>query len=132
MSTLYTLPAFIASFALALSYTALFLLAYTQITPHREWTLIKQGNAPAALSLGGALIGFCLPLGSVIAHSVSLGDMAVWAGVALLAQIGVFFVLYLVVPKICEQIAAGQWSAAITAALAAVSVGVLNAACMTY
>lgn len=132
MSTLYTLPAFILSFGLALAYAALFLAVYTLVTPHREWTLIKQGNAPAALSLGGALLGFCLPLGSVIAHSVGLADIAVWAGVALLAQVGVFFVLYMVVPRLCEQIAAGQWSAAITAAFAAIAVGVLNAACMTY
>ena len=45
--------------------------------------LHRGGVAYAALSLGAALIGFCLPLASVIAHSAGLLDVAVWAMVAM-------------------------------------------------
>ena len=37
---------------------------YLKITPVRELKLIKNGNLACALSFGGALVGFCLPLAS--------------------------------------------------------------------
>ena len=48
-----------------------------------------QRQLAAALNLGGAILGFCLPLASTIAHSVSIADVAMWALVALVVQIGV-------------------------------------------
>ncbi|AVK72173.1 DUF350 domain-containing protein [Cupriavidus necator] len=50
----------------------LFMLVYTQVTPHREFQLIREGNVAAALSLGGAVLGFSLTLSSSIQHSTSV------------------------------------------------------------
>lgn len=132
MNTLTNLPAFLAYFALSLAFLAAFLAAYTAVTPYAEWTLIKAGNTAAALALAGAGVGFCLPLGSAIAHSVGLLDMAVWGVVALAVQVGVFGLLRVLHADMCAAIARGEMAAAVMVAGGAVCVGVLNAACLTY
>ena len=53
------LPAFLSYFATAIGLLALFLAVYVFITPYREITLIREGNAAAAASLGGAVLGSC-------------------------------------------------------------------------
>ena len=86
MPYLQGLPAFAGYFAVGLGFVALFLAIYLHLTPHRELHLIRQGNLAASPALSGALTGFCLPLASAMAHSVSLVDLALWGAIALLAQ----------------------------------------------
>ena len=57
----------------------LFLLVYTRVTPHREFQLIREGNVAAALSLGGAVLGFSLTLSSSIQHNATFGMFLLWA-----------------------------------------------------
>lgn len=45
---------------------------YALITPHREIALIRQGNAAAAVSFGGALVGLAIPLAASLAATTSL------------------------------------------------------------
>ncbi len=53
--------------------------------------------------------------------------------IALIAQIVAFYVVRLgIMPKISERIEQGELPAAILMASVSVSVGLLNAACMTY
>ena len=70
-----SLIAFITYFGTAVLLLGAFLALYTVVTPVRDWELIRAGNAAAALALGGAVLGFCLPLGMAIARSHSLADM---------------------------------------------------------
>ena len=132
MTSLATLPAFAAYFVTALALAALFLFVYVHVTPHSEFALIRAGNAAAALSLGAALVGFCLPLASVIAHSAGLLDVAVWAVVAMIAQIVGFFIVRFALPGLCPGIERGDWASAISLAALSLAIGVLNAACMVY
>lgn len=132
MTSLETLPTFLAYFALAVGFLAVFLVIYTSLTPHPEWTLIRHGNTAAATSLVGAALGFCLPLASAVAHSVGLVDMAVWAGVALAIQILAFLTLRLVLGDMCGAIARGEMAAAVMLGGGSLAVGLLNAACLTY
>ena len=44
---------------------------YVLMTPHREIALIREGNAAAALSLGGVLVGLAIPLSASLAGSTS-------------------------------------------------------------
>lgn len=129
---LVTLPNFIAYFAASLALTTLFLLIYTAVTPYREWELIRQGNDAAAISLSGAALGFVLPLASVIVNSLNLLDMVVWSVVAMLVQLGTFFIARLIKPQLTQDIAAGRTAPAVSLAGMSVVVGVLNAACMIY
>ena len=125
------LPAFLLYFALGLLLLAAFLAIYIAVTPYKEIALIREGNAAAAISLGGAIIGYVLPLSRAIAQSVSVVDMLAWGGVALVAQVVVYFVVARAVPRFPEAIRAGRVSAATFLAALAVAVGLLNAAAMT-
>jgi len=126
------LPSFLAYFGTALALTALFLLLYTLVTPVAEWTEIRKGNAAAAVSLSGALLGFVLALNSVITHSGGLLDMVVWGAIALLAQLAAFLVVRLLKPDLVGRIGDGSMSHAIFLGAVSVAVGLLNAASMTY
>lgn len=124
------LPAFIGYFATSLGLTGAYALAYTALTPHHEWRLIRANVPAAALAFGGSLIGFVLPLASAIVHSVSLLDCLSWGVVALVAQLSTFGVLRLLLPKLPERIANNELASGIFVACASVAVGLLNAASM--
>ncbi len=126
------LPAFISYFATAGALLALFLGVYLWITPYREIALIRAGNAAAAASLSGALLGFVLPLASAIAHSVSLLDMAIWGLIALIVQLLAYLAARLLLPALATDIPAGQVASGVLTGALALAVGILNAACMTY
>ncbi|WP_219097501.1 DUF350 domain-containing protein [Pseudomonas sp. UMAB-40] len=110
---------------------ALFQFIYTRITPHKEFELIRSGNVAAAIALGGAIIGFAIPASNVIAYSISILDFVVWAVIAALVQLLAFMVTSLVLKGTSERIKKGEIAAGIYVAAVAISVGMLNAACMT-
>lgn len=110
---------------------ALYQFIYTRITPHKEFELIRSGNVAAAIALGGAIIGFAIPASNVIAYSVSILDFVVWAVIAAFVQLLAFLVTSLVLKGASERIKKGEIAAGIYIAAVAISVGMLNAACMT-
>ncbi len=124
--------AFVIAFAAAGLFTIAFKVIYQQITPYRERDLIRAGNPAAAIALGGALIGYVLPLASALSHTVSLLEFAAWALLAGVIQIVAFIVVSrLAFRNIAERIVAGEIAAAIYLASISICVGLLNAACMT-
>ena len=125
------LPAFLLYFSLALLLLGAFLAVYVTVTPYHELTLIREGNAAAAISLAGAVIGFVLPLARAVTQSVSALDLVVWGFVALIVQVVVFFVVGKFVPRFVEAIKEGRIAAAVLLASLAIGVGLLNAAAMT-
>jgi putative membrane protein len=131
-SSLQGFGSFAIYLAAAIAAEVVFVILYMAVTPHREVTLIKAGNAAAAVSLGGAVLGFTLPLASAIAHSVSLLDMAVWSAVALGAQLALFLLAAVVLRALSRHIEDGNLAAGIMLATASITLGLLNAACMTY
>ena len=126
------LPYFAAYFGISLVLLTACLAAYVAITPYPEIRLIREGNVAAAASLGGALIGFALPLASVVVNSVSLLDMLLWSAVALLVQLAAFGVVRLMVPEISRHVRDGHVSSGVFLAAVAIALGILNAASMTY
>jgi putative membrane protein len=130
--SLSTLPNFIAYLATSVVLVAAFLAVYTAMTPHREWALIRGGNVAASLSLGGALIGFCLPLASVVAHSSLLIDVAIWGLIALFVQLAAWWVVERTVGGLAARVERGEVAAGIFLAMASLAAGIVNAACMTY
>lgn len=125
-------PEFLLYFVLALALLALFVAVYVRVTPYREIALIREGNIAASISLSGAVIGFVLPLASAIAHSVSALDMVAWGVIALLVQIVVYAVTSRLVPHFREAIEADRAAPALLLAALSVSVGMLNAASLSY
>ena len=126
------LPDFLAYFALAVFLVLVFVRIYTWITPQDELSLIRANNTAAALTFGGALIGFALPLASAITHSMSLLDCAVWGVVALIVQVLNFLSVHFIFKQLPQRIAQGEIATGIFVAATAIAVGMINAACMTY
>jgi putative membrane protein len=122
---------FILYISVALLLFWLFQFIYTRLTPHREFALIRDNNPAAAIALGGSLIGFSLPASNIIAYSVSLVDVIGWVVIAAVVQLLAFGLTSLVLKGLPQRIVRGELAAAIYAASVAISVGLLNAACMT-
>jgi len=123
---------FLVYFGLSLLFVALYLAIYVHVTPYREFALIREGNAAAAASLSGSLIGFVLPLASAVIHSVNTWDMALWAAIALVVQIAVYAALRLLMPGLVRHIPDGKVGMGVFLGASSLAAGILNAACMTY
>ena len=132
IESLAGLPVFAAYFAVALLLLSVFLVIHLRLMPYPEVKLIREGNAAAATSLGGAIIGFVLPLCSAIENSVSLVDMLIWALIALLVQQLAYFLVHRLLPHLPRDVADGKTASGVFLAATAISFGLLNAACMTY
>jgi putative membrane protein len=128
--SLSNFPNFLVYFIGAAVLAALFLAIYVRITPHRELALIREGNVAAAIALNGGLLGFVIPLASVIAHSATLVDLVVWGVIAMLVQLGGFLVARMLMPHLPEAVQAGKVADAAFLAGLSVSLGILDAACM--
>lgn len=114
-----------------LALTWLFVVIYVRITPYRELALIRAGNCAAALSLGGAILGFVIVLASVIIHSVSLPDLMVWGMVAALTQMVAYAAVRLMIADIARGIEQDRISHGIFLGVTSLSSGILAAACVT-
>ncbi|WP_299769338.1 DUF350 domain-containing protein [uncultured Pseudoteredinibacter sp.] len=125
---------FLVYFGFSIGLFLVFKILYTLITPHDEWQLLKeQRNTSAALGLGGALIGFAIALAGAASNSVSILDYAIWAIIALVAQLIAFaLVRFVLMPKLVERIENDEISAGIILASMSIAVGLINAACMSY
>lgn len=124
--------AFLIAFAAAAAFTIAFKLIYQWITPYHEHTLIRAGNTAAAVTLGGALIGYVLPLASALSNTVTLAEFAAWALLAGGIQILVFLVVSrLLLRDLKARIEAGEMAPALYLAAISICAGLLNAACMT-
>ena len=132
LQSLAGLPAFLVYFCTALVAVAAYLFIYTRVTPHDEFQLIRDNDPAAAIAVGLSLLGFTLPLVSAIAASANVWDCLIWAAIALIVQIIVFFIVKIPVPNLSQRIAAGELAAAIWLGLASLAAGALNAACMIY
>jgi len=124
-------PNFVRYVVVGFALAGLFLWIYALVTPWREYTLIRAGNSAAAIALVGALFGFCLPLANTIAHSSSLIDVVLWAGVALVVQVIVHIVMRLLLPGLQRAVEANEAAAGIAAGGFATCFGLINAACLT-
>ncbi len=121
-------------FGISLVLLIVFKFAYTLVTPHDEWKLIKEDqNTAAAIGFGGAIIGFSLAVASAATHSVSIIDFATWGGIALVAQCLAFALIrFGFMPLIVQRIENNEISAGVMLGVMNVAIGILNAACMSY
>lgn len=125
------IPMFLAYLAVAGVGALIFMVVYLWATPHDEIALIRAGNTAAAVSFGGALIGFAVPFAAAIAFSHNLIDMIIWATIALGVQIAVFHAACLLISGEVEKIEHGEMAPATFLAFISVGAGLINAACMT-
>jgi putative membrane protein len=125
-----SLAAFASFFLTATVLLAGFIAVYLMVTPYKELTLIRAGNKAAALSLGGVVIGFALPIAVSVAVSHNLYAMIGWGVVAGVVQLLAYVVARLALPRLNEHILQGQAASGILVASLAIGVGILNAGCI--
>ncbi|WP_068084935.1 DUF350 domain-containing protein [Polycladidibacter stylochi] len=130
--SLYGVLPFLLYFSLSFIMLLVFMVIYKFITPHDEMQLIKENNGAASLSFTGAVLGFSIPIASAAANSISLIDFAVWGVLAGLIQIITYFIVRLFYPKLASRIENNETAMGIHLGGISISVGLLNAACMTY
>ncbi|MEO5814774.1 MAG: DUF350 domain-containing protein [Gemmatimonadaceae bacterium] len=118
-------------FGLAIVATVVFVAIYVTVTPHREFRLIREGNVAAAISLGGALLGYIIPLAKAVSQSESMMDMLLWSIVALIAQLVVYGITRLILPTLSSDVHDGKVASGIFLAAMSLGIGLLNAAAMT-
>ncbi|KAB2847448.1 MAG: DUF350 domain-containing protein [Hyphomicrobiaceae bacterium] len=125
------LGAFIAHLLTSLVLLVAFLGVYSLATPYSELKLVREGNAAAAIAMGGAMIGFAIALAQAVRISGSIGETIVWGIVALAIQIAGHFAVRRFLPGLARDIIQGSSAAAMTLAATAITLGLINAACMT-
>lgn len=125
------LPAFIVYFVVGLVILGLFAAIYVQITAHREFGLIREGNPAAVPAFLGALIGFALPLTAAMRFSVNVVDFVVWALIAAAVQIAAYYVGRAMMPSVSDRIVRGELAAGVWLGGIALVFGMLNATSMT-
>ena len=125
------LLAFLAYFGTAIFITIAYLILYMWVTPHNEIALIKENNNAAAVAAIGSLIGFSLPLATIIEQSGTVLDCLVWGSIAIVVQIFVFYLVRLPFPKISERIEKSEIASGVWLGGASLLGGIINASCMT-
>ncbi|NIK01102.1 DUF350 domain-containing protein [Xanthomonas cannabis] len=123
--------AFLSYFGTGLGVLIVSVVLVTLVTPHKDFTLLRQGNVAAATSLAGNLIGVALPLHSAITHSLSLVDALIWGLVACGIQVVAYLLANLVAGRISRQITDNVTAAGIFSAGVSIAVGLINAAAIT-
>jgi len=120
-------------FAFSLFSLFVFGYIYCKITPFDELSLIKQGKVAPAISFGGVLIGFILPVASAVSNSISFYDMVFWAIVSLTVQLIIFFILSrFILSNYVKDIENDKISCALFYFFYSIGIGILNAAAITY
>jgi putative membrane protein len=122
---------FAVCFLVSLALLGVFATLYSLMTAHHEMTLIRGGNKAAALSLGGAIVGFVIPMAKAVQQSSGLVDLLVWAAIAFVAQIAAYGLAAVVVPHLRRSIADDHVASGILLAALSIAIGILNAASMT-
>ncbi len=130
------LPLFFLYLSIAVLLLVTFMICYSKLTPHHEWSLIRQGNTAASIAYGGSILGFVIPLHSAMSHSVSLLDFVLWGVVAFVVQLATFFTIKLVLRRsgesLAQHITEDHRAYGILVASVSVAVGLLNAASMAW
>ncbi|KAA0595445.1 putative membrane protein [Azospirillum lipoferum] len=133
LQSLTTLPSYLLFAAVMLGFLLLFILAYTAVTPYRDLALVRRGNTTAALTLGGAMIGFALPLTSVASHTTSIVDLAVWGVIALVSQLLVYVIgSRVLLPDFRAGVEADRTAYGVLLGSLSIAVGLLNYGSLTY
>ena len=125
------LPVLLAHFAVTLSILAAGVWLYMLITPHKELALIRAGNTAAAISLSGAVLGLAIPLAFSMSVSVNVLDILIWGVLALVIQLGCFWVMDKLMGELSRRIAEGEMGPAILLAGVKLSVAAVNAAAIS-
>jgi len=108
-----------------------FFIIYTRVTPYNEVLLIRQGNQAAALSLGGALLGFSATIASSLMHTADYQQFFAWAFGAMVVQLLAYVVTTRLLRMSKDQIESNNTAFGGLLGAISLSIGAINAACIS-
>ncbi|WP_219134104.1 DUF350 domain-containing protein [Janthinobacterium sp. UMAB-60] len=116
---------------LAAGLLIIFFIIYTRVTPYNEVLLIRQGNQAAALSLGGALLGFSATIASSLMHTADYQQFFAWAFGAMVVQLLAYVVTTRLLRMSKDQIESNNSAFGGLLGAISLSIGAINAACIS-
>lgn len=132
------LQAFLAGFPVTLLHAAvtlgfLFLGAvlYALITPYKEISQIRDGNAAAAVAFGGVIIGLAIPLAAALKASTSMHEIVIWGAATVVVQLLVFRISDIVLMGLPARVQEGEVSAAVLLVAAKLAAALVLAAAVS-
>lgn len=105
----------------------LFAMIYLAITPYDEFALIRKGSGAAALSFGGTIIGFSLPLAASAIYNTGYVAFLVWGAVAMVVQILGYFVMVKIIGNVPEHIRVNNLAVGGLIGVTGLVLGIINA-----
>ncbi|MCL2344339.1 MAG: DUF350 domain-containing protein [Desulfobulbus sp.] len=131
LNTLHPVLVYLIYIASSFALLGLFVVIYIHITPYPELTLIRSGNLAAALSLGGATLGFSLTLSSSIQHNSTFDLFLLWALGALAVQVAAYLVMVKTLHNVKQAITEDNRAMGALMGTISLAVGMINAACLS-
>ncbi len=124
-------PTALAHLSLTLGLLGAGAVIYALLTPWKEITLIRQGNAAAAVAFSGVLVGLAVPLAVSLSVSTSLKDIALWGVATVALQLMAFRLVDFVLTGLPQRIQNNEVSAAVLLVGAKLSTALILAAALT-
>ncbi|HYC68117.1 DUF350 domain-containing protein [Brevundimonas sp.] len=106
-------------------------IIYALLTPWKEITLIREGNAAAAVAFAGVLVGLAVPLAVSLSVSSSVRDIVIWGVATVVLQLLAFRLVDLLLTGLPQRIREGEVSAAVLLVGAKLSTALILAAALT-
>ena len=105
-------PVTLAHAAISLLFLIIGAVAYAFLTPYQEIREIRDGNAAAAVSFGGVLIGLAIPLAVSLAASTSLQELSIWGASITAVQLLLFRLTDFFLKGLPQRVEEGEVAAA--------------------
>ena len=105
-------PVFLLHVSVTMAILVAAAAAYILLTPHKEITLIREGNTAAAVSLAGVLLGLAIPLSASLKASTNVIEIGLWGAVTVVVQLLVFRLVDMILRGLPNRIQEGEVSAA--------------------
>jgi putative membrane protein len=121
-------PTTLAHLAVSLGLLVLGAALYALLSPYREIGQIRDGNAAAAVSFGGVLLGLAAPLAVSLTASVSVAELAIWGAAVTVVQLLLFRITDFVLRGLPERVRDGDVPAAVLLVAAKLACALLVAA----
>jgi len=101
---------------------------YALLTPYKEIQQIREGNAAAAISYGGVLIGLAAPLASSLSASTTVAEVAIWGAGVTVVQLLVFRIVDVFLTGLPQRAQEGDVAAACLLVAAKLAASIVLAA----
>jgi putative membrane protein len=101
---------------------------YALMTPHKEISLIRDGNAAAAVSFGGVLVALALPLALSLTASATALEIGLWGTMTVAVQLLAFRLTDMMLAGLPQRIREGEVAAAVLLVSAKLATAIVLAA----